>query len=153
MIAAVLLALAPAPQDLGTTTTLTLPPLAEPEKARLIDVDGDGLRDLLIAMSRLEGEQRHRYVRIHLRREKGATFATEPDYELRLTRDVTAMAVADLHSDPGAEVMLCNAQGTFVWRPLAEEGPSRVTRIADLDFLWQIGDNVDVVTGRRGFAT
>jgi len=149
LIGAVLLSLAPF-QGFGTTTTLTLPPLGEPESARLFDVDGDGRRDLVAAISRKEGEKRYRDVRVYLRREKGAPFASEPDHELRLTSDVTAVAVADVHADKGAELLLCNAKGAFAWRPLAEEGPGRVVRIADLDFLWQVGGLVDVIDWQAG---
>jgi hypothetical protein len=150
LIGALLLALAPALQDLGTTTTLSMPPLGEPENARLIDFDADGRRDLVVALSRVEGQHRYRYVRVYLRRKSGSAFATEPDHEVRLTADVTAVAVADLHADPGCELLLCNGKGAFVWRALAEEGPTRVVRVAELDFLWQVGGVVSVIDWQAG---
>lgn len=116
-------------------TPVQLPAGATVHDVIYADIDGDGARDLVV--SARDGD---RVLRIHLRRKGRVAFAGEPDYTLAsLWTDVVAYAVADVHADPGAEVILFTAKAVWVWRPRAGER-ERVQKIVSCAFLWQLAD-------------
>jgi len=113
-------------------------PVQVPDGAVLMDmvyadVNGDGLSDLVLSTT-----ESGRALTIHLQRKSGARFVSKPDYRLApVYKDAVAFAVADVHADPGAEVVIFSARGVFAWRPKGPE-KERTVRIATCDFLWQL---------------
>ncbi len=97
------------------------------------DIDGDGVDDLVIAST----SPTVRRLAIHLRRKEGRAFLEAPDATLDLTPDVVAFAAADVHADPGREVLLFSAGSVFAWRWRATEEAQRFLKLCDVDFLWQ----------------
>jgi len=97
-------------------------------------VDGDGLEALVISPRGPALE-----LRIHLRRADGdRPFVAQPDYLLSpVWTDVIAFAVADVHPDPGAEVVLLTPSAAWAWRPRAGE-KDRAVKLIDCAFLWQL---------------
>lgn len=113
-------------------------PVQVPEGAALrdalyADVNGDGLADLVLSTT-----ESGRTITVHLQRASGAPFASKPDYRLApVYKDAVAFGVADVHADPGAEIVLFSARGVFAWRPKGPE-KERTVRLAECDFLWQL---------------
>jgi hypothetical protein len=107
--------------------------------AGLIDIDADGRRDLVLAVY-APGRRRTREFRAHLCLEDGSTFASEPDLRFGLTSDVIAVAVADVASDPGRELLLLSARGVFLLRPGASEESEGVELLFEHDLFWSIPD-------------
>jgi len=120
-----------------TVSAVRLPASFEVLDALLADVDGVGAYDLVIA--RAEGTRRS--LSLHLA--EAGRLHTEPDATLELPPDVVAFLVADVHTDPGAEIVLLNARGAFAWRPMTGAKPP-IVRLFETDFLWQVtrGQNV-----------
>lgn len=122
--------------EFGTVTTVQVP---EGEKARLAlvgDFDGNGTHDLLLA-SNVSGQESDRVVRLYARQNGEVTFAPQPFHELRLTRDVVGIGVADVHPDPGDEILLFFGKAVLAYRwKVAQK--DRYTKLADVRFLWQI---------------
>ena len=104
------------------------------QDALLADVDRDGRADLVLAM----GGEGTRELRVHLRSDGPTPFGNRADLSVPLTGDVVAWAVADVHADPGAEVVLLTAEAAFVWRPRAEEARERFAPLLEAPFLWQL---------------
>lgn len=100
------------------------------------DIDGDGVDDLVLGST----SPRVRRLAIHLRRREGPAFLAAPDATLDLTPDVVAFAAADVHADPGREVLLFSAGSVFAWRWRATEEAQRFPKLCDVDFLWQWPD-------------
>jgi hypothetical protein len=119
-------------------TTLQLPAGRQVRDALALDVDGDGSCDLVLADSN-DAEPIVRTLALYLQRKDGAAFVAQPDASLALTPDVVAYAVADVHADPGAEIVLFGAQGAFAWRWRAQEN-ERFVKLLDCEFLWQMAD-------------
>jgi hypothetical protein len=119
-------------------TTLQLATGSRVRDALAIDVDGDGLCDLVVVATS-GTEPITRKLAIHLQRASGAPFSATPDATLVLTPDVVAYAVADVHADPGAEVVLFGPQAVFAWRWRAAES-ERFVKLFDCEFLWQMPD-------------
>jgi hypothetical protein len=111
--------------------------------ALLADVDGAGGDDLVIARAALtdEGKGMRRSLTVHLDRD--GRLSAEPVRTLDLPADVVAYLVADVHDDPGAEIVLLNARGAFAWRTRADAKPP-IVRLFETDFLWQVPDDGEV---------
>jgi hypothetical protein len=116
--------------------------------ARLLDQDGAGPLDLCLVASPARGGERR--LCIHLGRQAPARFSQAPDLELALTPDVVAVAPADVHPDPGRELVLLTARGAFVWRPRAPSDAERFARLATVDLLWQLAGRNDVLWWDEG---
>lgn len=107
------------------------------------DVNSDGLLDIVLStvVPAPEGAPhsgRSRALSVFLQRKGTVPFESHPDYVLApVYKDAVAFAVADVHPDKGAEIVLLTAKGVFAWRPNAE-GKQRAYRIAACEFLWQI---------------
>jgi hypothetical protein len=129
-------------------TTLQLAPGKRIRDALAIDVDGDGVCDLVLVESN-DTEPVVRELSIHLQKRSGAPFSAAPDAVLTLTPDVVAYAVADVHPDPGAEIVLFSARAVFAWRWRAEES-ARFVKLLDCEFLWQMPDKKDAFHWQAG---
>ncbi|MEM7202410.1 MAG: VCBS repeat-containing protein [Planctomycetota bacterium] len=76
------------------------------------DLNGDGRPDLLVATGACPDDPDPatppaRTLRVHLRpASPRARFAAQPDRELRFAGNVVAFAAADVHPNPGAEIVL-----------------------------------------------
>ncbi len=143
--AAVLLAVGVAaadPKPFGTTTTIQVERGRTVKTATLVDVDGDGLEDLVIATFR-RGKAFERVIEVHLRRGSGDVFVAAPDFSLDVPADAVAFAVGDVHADPGSEIVIFTASGAFAWRPKGPES-ARFAKLVSASFLWQIPDPRDV---------
>jgi len=102
----------------------------------LADLDGDGAREVLVA---LHADERAFERRLEAWRSKGAEL--ERVTSLALTRDVVAFAHGDVLEGGGEELVLFNAGGAFALR-FAEE--ARPVRLLAADFLWQAADPEEV---------
>lgn len=102
--------------------------------ATYVDVDGDGLGDLVAMTS----HDRSRFGRsVHIRYGRAGTDGFDEGLRVELTPDVTAWAVGDVHPDAGSELVLFHAGGAFAWRPRASD-EERFVRLVDAPFLWQL---------------
>lgn len=125
------------PPSFGRVTTLEMPRGRRAEAALLVDLDGDGGRDLIVAAAR-GGKRPGRALHVHLRRPGDVAFGPQPDLELPLLPDVVGFAVADVHADEGAEVVLFAATGAFALRWRATEERDRYAKLCDAEVLWQL---------------
>lgn len=103
------------------------------------DINQDGLRDLVVAVSQ-EGKRFARSLRIYYQRRHETAFVMEPDEIIPLTADVIAFACADTDPHPGTEILLFTANACFGYR-LQEEEQGRLYKITACDFLWQLPDS------------
>ncbi len=144
MIAAVPLALAALAsaspqsdtQSLARISSIPTPPNFRVTDALTIDVDGDGVSDLIISSSGPDV----RRLSVHLRRASGPAFVAAPDASLDLTPDVVCFASADVHADAGREIILFTASAAFAWRWRQTDESQRFQRLFACDFLWQWAD-------------
>jgi hypothetical protein len=132
--------------ELGRTTTLPTPEGSVPTGAVVRDMDGDGLADLVVALASAE----HRTLRIHLRRTGDVVFDAQPDHELRVVPEAVAFAVADVHTDPGSEIVLISGSHVIAWRPRETDERARFQMLFELDFLWQLPDAAELMVWQRG---
>jgi hypothetical protein len=114
-------------------SSIPMPAGFELEDALAKDLDGDGVDDLVLAST--SGTARR--LEIHLRRNEGPAFVEAPEATLDLTPDVVAFAAADVHPDPGREILLFSAGSVFAWRWRAKEESQRFVKLLDVDLLWQ----------------
>lgn len=114
-------------------SSIPMPAGFELGDALAIDLDGDGVDDLVLAST----SPAVRRLSIHLRRKDGPAFLDAPDAVLDLTPDVVAFAAADVHADPGREILLFSARSVFAWRWRAKEESQRFVKLLDADLLWQ----------------
>lgn len=157
-IAALLFAVATearAQRSLVDIGTVQLPDPHRVEAAERGDVDGDGRLDLVIAAYE-SGVRYRRSLRVYygIEAPRGSAqgslaFEAEPRHVFEATQDVTAFALADVHRDPGLEVVLFNGRGAFSWRPGAPEGEA-LARLLDAEFLWQLADEHDIYSWASG---
>lgn len=140
VLGTLVLAAAPAPESLAAVSSIAMPTGTRITDALAIDVDGDGVNDLLVA-SVTDGV---RTLSLHLRRSQGPAFTSVPDAKLALTPDVVCFAAADVHPDLGREVVLFNASGAFAWRWRETREAERIQRLFSCDLLWQWPDRTQV---------
>ncbi len=133
----------------GRTTSVAAPRGIKFESALLEDVDGDGARDLVVLAARA-GKRARRVVRIHLRRAGESAFAPEPELEFDLLPDVVGVAVADVHADPGAELVLLAPTGAFALRPRAADERERYVQLVATELLWQLPHERKTLTWQEG---
>lgn len=120
-------------QELARIQTLALDPGRRADVATLADVDGDGTREVLLAV-----HEPGRVFARHLETWRlGADGTLARAESLALTRDVVAFAHADVLAGGGEELILFTAGGAFAWRPGPEARPER---LLTGEFLWQAPD-------------
>ena len=115
----------------------------------LDDLDGDGQGDLVILYRGLESSRRslalHRGTPTGTGRDR---FEVQPERDLVLTADVIAVAVGDVHGDPGRELVLWSARGIFAWRPRA--AARSFVHLGEVDLLWQLSAEDNALDWTRG---
>ncbi len=124
------------PQSLARISSIPMPSGFRVADALTMDVDGDGVSDLVISSSGPDV----RRLTVHLRRASGPAFLATPDASLDLTPDVVCFAAADVHADPGREIVLFTANAAFAWRWRAKDEKQRFQRLFACDLLWQWAD-------------
>lgn len=150
----------PDAQSLAKLSSIPLEAGWRVEDALAIDLDLDGDADLVIASSRAargatgdrgarddkpdrateRSPAPQRRLELHLRKKSGPAFASAPDASLDVTPDVVAYGAADVHADPGREILLYGASGVFAWRWRAKEESQRFVKVVECDLLWQVPD-------------
>lgn len=150
VIVALVVAICPlvAQRKLGTVTTIQAPGGTRIRSAVVSDMNGDGLDDIVAIVS-VDGKPFDRNVLIHHQIPGSVPFGPQPDHDLRVTSDTVAYAVADVHGDPGREVVLFSAKGAFAVRT-GVEGKGRVVRIADAQVIWQMPHPWGITRWSRG---
>lgn len=146
VLLAIAVALAPlATREGGGPATLRSIPVDagwSADEVALADLDGDGQREVLVA---LHADERAFERRLEAWRAKGAEL--ERVTSIPLTRDVVAFAHGDVLAGGGEELVLFNAGGAFALRV---EGESRPVRLLAADFLWQAADPEDAFDWSEG---
>ncbi|MHC4547325.1 MAG: hypothetical protein ACYTEZ_00995 [Planctomycetota bacterium] len=133
-------------EDWARVTNVQMPAGLAVQDVAYGDIDGDGLRDLVVAVSSDDARQ----LRIHLQRTGKVAFRPEADHVLApVWKDVVAYAVADVHADAGAEVALFTVAGVWAWRPRASEREA-VAKLLEASFLWQLPDPWRVAAWSHG---
>jgi VCBS repeat protein len=129
--------------ELARIQSLELAAGSRADVATLADTDGDGRREVVLALHE-EGRDFARRLEIWRAAAEAPLARAE---SLPLTPDVVAFALGDVLAGAGDELLLFNAGGVFVWR----SGPeSRPERLLACDFLWQTADPEEVFEWRDG---
>lgn len=132
---------------LARTCSIPIADGARIEEVLSCDISGDDIADLCIATRapKVPGAKMAPRARlaIHTRRHPtgpaaNAAFSAAPDATLELPSDVIAFAACDVLPDAGREVLLFNAGGVFVWRWREADESKRVSRLVEVDLLWQL---------------
>ncbi len=126
--------------SLARISSIPMPEGFDLVEALAQDLDGDGVDDLVVASTSPPDHGGVRRLALYLRRSDGPAFRAAPDGTLDLTPDVVAFAAADVHADPGWEILLFSAGSVFAWRWRAKEEAQRFVKLCDVDFLWQWPD-------------
>jgi len=123
-------------RSFGRATSIAMPRGHRLEAVLAGDADGDGLPDLWLQVSR-KGKRGGRAVLLHRRRPGDIAFAPNADETVELHPDGVALAIADVHSDPGDEIVLLTRTGVFAVRR-AQSGRDRFVRLVRTEVLWQL---------------
>ena len=103
------------------------------------DLDGDGLDDLVLSISKPGGVRQLIVLRAHAD-PKLSRFSAPADATIDLTKDVVAFAIGEVDAaNKGREIVLFNARGAYVCRPFVA-AEKRLSRLVECDFLWQLAD-------------
>jgi len=140
----------PLAKDLVQVASVAFPAGQIPLDAALGDVDGDGLRDLIVALGPQEGRGR-RHWNWYARNAATGGFAQTATQSFDLPADVLAFALADLDPAKGNEVLLLTPRGAYVLLPNAPEA-ERFRRLVEVDCLWQLPDEKQLVHWPRAIA-
>jgi hypothetical protein len=87
------------------------------------DLDGDGLKDLVVLHTKGRSPEIERWISIFWHKADGG-FSSAADLTWKLPDDVAAIDVADLNDDPGVEVVALTATEVSVLDYSAPGGPS-----------------------------
>lgn len=147
ILASGLRATEPQAPPLFRTCSIPVAEDARVEEVLSCDLSGDDIADVCIATRGLQvaGSKTPARARlaVHTRRAPGgasgtAAFSATPEATLDLPSDVIAFAACDVLPDAGREILLFNAAGVFAWRWRETDESKRVTRLLDVEFLWQL---------------
>lgn len=117
-----------------TVTAIQFPDTTSITDVGELDVDGDGLLDLVLA-TRVRGEATAG-VQVHLRAKTGAPFAVAPSRpRLLFDRDVTAFTFADVLPAPGRECVLLTPERA-VAATVAADGTPEYTPLGAIQLVW-----------------
>jgi hypothetical protein len=108
-----------------------------------LDVDGDGLLDLMAACRKDDG---NRYWRIHKLRENGA-YPAEPDRVIEIKKDIVSWGVGDFRpNELGQELLLTTRSGAFTFSPRQESYRNNLKRIARAEMLLDLPSTKQIPT-------
>ncbi|MHC5210936.1 MAG: FG-GAP repeat domain-containing protein [Planctomycetota bacterium] len=106
--------------------------------SRFIDMDGNGRRDLVMAVrAQRPGLAPRRELRIHAMLPEG-TVAPEPSLVLPVPDDVIVYGCADVQPDAGRELLLLTRSGAHSFSPLAPGLREGVRRLVSTELLFQV---------------
>lgn len=109
---------------------------------RVADVDGDGLKDLLLAL-RLEDGRRE--LRVHRLRPDGALPAT-PDLRIEVKRDVVCWGIGEFRpEEPGAELLFTTRGGAWVFSPRKAGARDNMRKIAEAELLLDLASDDELL--------
>jgi len=134
MIAALLACQA---QEFARIQTLELDAGQRADVVTLADLDGDGVREVVLALHEPGKRFARRLETWRPGEGGGAGGALTRSESLALTPDVVAFAHADVRAGGGEELLLFNSGGVFEWRSGPEARPERLLAC---EFLWQTPD-------------
>ena len=129
---------AQSPRTFGEVATLQLQKGWKVQDVSTADLDGDGEIDVIVSAA----DPKKPFARslcVFRAHAAAPRLSSTPDPVLELTPDVVAWAAGDVDPAKGEELVLFSARGAFAWRP-AEKPELRFTRLAELEFLWQLPD-------------
>jgi hypothetical protein len=129
------------PRELARMLSVPLEPGTGVEEASLADLDGDGAREVLLA---LHGPSSARWLEAWRLEPRGVLARAQ---RVELTPDVVAFAHADVLAGGGEELVLFNAGGAFAWRGAAEGRP---VRLFSAELLWQTSERRSLFEWRNG---
>ncbi|MGQ0552777.1 MAG: FG-GAP repeat domain-containing protein [Planctomycetota bacterium] len=131
-------ALAVPAQEAPTFTALDLRVEGEILEQRFLDVDGDGRRDLLLAvLGEPVNGQRRREIRLHLMGQDGL-LAAVPSHMVSVPEDVVAFGAADLREEPGRELFFLTRSGAHSYSTQREGLRDNIRRLASFHTLYQV---------------
>jgi hypothetical protein len=131
-----------APQE-PIVATIQLPDGLAVTRTLLVDVDGDGWRDLVLACREQKGGRRS--LRVHLRQAGEPAFVSRPSRPPdEIDRDVVAFTFCDCTPAAGAELILLTAE-QVVLATRGDDGAPAYTRLAHHDLVWPAADPDGVV--------
>lgn len=104
---------------------------------RFVDLDGDGLRELVLAM-RLPDAQR-RELRVHRWTAEGL-LDSRPSQVVPVLDDVVAWSVADVRDEPGREFVFLTRNGAWSLSPTREGYRNNIERLADTPLFYDVPD-------------
>ncbi|HZM00278.1 MAG TPA: hypothetical protein VFD43_08505, partial [Planctomycetota bacterium] len=120
-----------------TFTQLNLAVDGELLDARFADLDGDGRRDLVMAvLARRPGLPARRELRIHPMAADGM-IPTEAGRVIAVPDDAIVWGCADVRDDPGLELLLMSRSGVHSLSPQVEGLRGNLRRLASRDLLYQ----------------
>ncbi|MFT4542255.1 MAG: hypothetical protein ACI841_004870 [Planctomycetota bacterium] len=139
-----------APSGFGTLTRISLPDDQKLDSAFRVAWETEAPSSLaLIVEAREQGEEASvstarrasrgpaRELWLYVRNAQAPPFDNEPDYRVRLTSEVVAFGIGDLHPDDGDEIALMTARGVFLYRPRVEDERKRLSLLLRSQVLWQ----------------
>ncbi len=107
---------------------------------RFVDMDGDGLTELVLAVrTRRPGEVSHREIHIHHRTADGV-FDVAPNLVVPVLDDVIIYGVADVRDEPGNELLFLTRTGAFSYSPTLDGYRNNIRRLVTDDLLFQVPD-------------
>ena len=102
---------------------------------RFVDIDGDGRRELCLAVRTEEGQ---RELRLH--RAAADRVEPEPYATIHMLEDVLAYGFADLRAEPGLELLLLTRTGAFSYSPTRTGYRGNARRLLTADLIYDVPD-------------
>ena len=124
--------------DAVAFTQLNLDVEGELLDTRFCDMDGDGRRDLVVAvLARRPGLAARREIRIHPMAADG-TVPLEAGRVIAVPDDAIVWGCADVRAEPGRELLLMSRSGVHSLSPQVEGLRDNLRRLATRDLLYQV---------------
>ena len=123
---------APATGPAVTRIRSVIPAGGELLEMQLGDVDGDGLRDLFLAVRLEDGSRR---LHIHRLRADGS-YPPRPDHDLEVKVDIVCWGIGEFRpEDPGDELLLLTRQGAYTLSPRRESYGGNIEKLIGANLL------------------